>query len=356
MHELLQPIELGSLRLRNRIIMAPMTRNRALSGDVPGELAVAYYTARAEAGLIVTEGTQPSKHGKGYCRTPGMYSAAQVAGWQRVTQAVHAAGGCIVLQLMHCGRIGSHYNKDPDARTVAPSAVRAAGKMFTDAAGLVDFDMPEALTLREIQGVIGEYAVAARAAQRAGFDGVELHGASGYLPMQFLSTGTNRRADGYGGTLSGRLRFVIETLEALCGVFGAGRVGLRICPGNPFNDLQDAQPLETYAALLHQLSRLPLAYLHVVRSPDPALDAFALARAGFCGPRVFNDGFDFESAAQAVRAQGAAAISFARAFIANPDLVARCRNGWPLASFDRRTLYTPGAAGYTSYPAYQPPP
>jgi N-ethylmaleimide reductase len=356
MHELLQPIELGSLRLRNRIIMAPMTRNRALSGDVPGELAEAYYGARAEAGLIITEGTQPSKHGKGYCRTPGMYSAAQVAGWQRVTEAVHAAGGCIVLQLMHCGRIGSHYNKDPDARTVAPSAVRAAGKMFTDAAGLVEFDMPEALTLREIQGVIGEYAAAARAAQRAGFDGVELHGASGYLPMQFLSTGTNRRTDGYGGTVSARLRFVIETLEALCGVFGAGRVGLRICPGNPFNDLHDARPLETYAALLQQLGSLALAYLHVIRSPDPAFDAFALARAGFSGPRVFNDGFDFESAAQAVRAQGAAAISFARAFIANPDLVARYRNAWPLAIFDRRTLYSPGAAGYTSYPAYQPPP
>jgi N-ethylmaleimide reductase len=257
---------------------------------------------------------------------------------------------------MHCGRIGSHYNKDPDARTVAPSAVRAAGKMFTDTAGPVDFDMPEALTLREIQGVIGEYTEAARAAQRAGFDGVELHGASGYLPMQFLSTGTNQRADGYGGTLSARLRFVIETLEALCGVFGAGRVGLRICPGNPFNDLQDARPLETYAALLQQLGGLPLAYLHVIRSPDLALDAFALARAGFCGPRVFNAGFDFESAAQAVRAQGAAAISFARAFIANPDLVARYRNGWPLASFDRRTLYSPGAGGYTSYPAYQPSP
>lgn len=186
MHELLQPIELGSLRLRNRIIMAPMTRNRALAGDVPGELAAVYYGARAAAGLIVTEGTQPSKHGKGYCRTPGLYSAAQVQGWQRVTDAVHAAGGCIVVQLMHCGRIGSQYNKDADARTVAPSAVRAAGKMFTDAAGLVDFDLPEALTLPEIQAVIGEYAAAARAAQQAGFDGVELHGASGYLPMQFL--------------------------------------------------------------------------------------------------------------------------------------------------------------------------
>ncbi len=356
MDELLQPLELGSLRLRNRIIMAPMTRNRALPADVPGELAVAYYASRAEAGLIITEGTQPSRHGKGYARTPGIYSAAQVQGWQRVTEAVHAAGGCIVLQLMHCGRIGSHYNKDPDARTVAPSAVRAAGKIFTDAVGLVDFDMPEALTLPQIQTVIGEYAAAARAAQQAGFDGVELHGASGYLPMQFLSTGTNQRADGYGGSLSARLRFVIETLEALCGVLGAGRVGLRICPGNPFNDLTDERPLETYAALLQQLASLHLAYLHVVRSPNPALDAFALARSGFAGPRVFNDGFDFASAAQAVRAQEAAAVSFARAFIANPDLIARYRNGWPLASFDRKTLYTPGAAGYTSYGGYQPPP
>jgi len=355
MRELLQPIELGSLRLRNRIIMAPMTRNRALPGDVPGELAAAYYGARAAAGLIITEGTQPSKHGKGYCRTPGLYSAAQVQAWRRVTHAVHAAGGCIVVQLMHCGRIGSHYNKDADARTVAPSAVRAAGKIFADEVGLVDLDTPEALTLAEIQAVIGEYAAAARAAQQAGFDGVELHGASGYLPMQFLSTGTNQRTDGYGGSLNARLRFVIETLEALGGALGAGRVGLRICPGNPFNDLKDELPLETYAALLRQLSGLKLAYLHVVRSPDPTLDAFALARAGFSGPRVFNDGFDFESAAQAVRGQGAAAISFARAFIANPDLVARYRNGWPLASFDRRTLYTAGAAGYTSYPAYEAP-
>jgi 2,4-dienoyl-CoA reductase-like NADH-dependent reductase (Old Yellow Enzyme family) len=285
-----------------------------------------------------------------------MYSGAQVQGWQRVTQAVHAAGGCIVLQLMHCGRIGSHYNKDRDARTVAPSAVRAAGKIFTDAAGLVDFDLPEALTLAEIPAVIGEYAAAARAAQQAGFDGVELHGASGYLPMQFLSTGTNQRTDAYGGSLNARLRFVIETLEALSGVVGAGRVGLRICPGNPFNDLTDEHPLETYAALLQQLASLRLAYLHVVRSPNPALDAFALARAGFSGPRVFNDGFDFATARQVVRAHDAAAVSFARAFIANPDLIARYRNGWPLASFDRKTLYTPGAAGYTSYLPYLPVP
>lgn len=353
MADLFTPVALGSLALRNRIVMAPMTRNRALAGDVPGELAAQYYGARAAAGLIVTEGTQPSRDGKGYCRTPGIYTGEQVAGWRRVTDAVHAAGGCIVLQLMHCGRIASHLNKDPGARTLAPSALRAAGKIFTDAAGLVDFDMPEALTLGGIEQVIGEYAEAARAARRAGFDGVELHAASGYLPMQFLSTGTNRRTDAYGGDLAGRLRFVIETLEALSGVMGAERVGVRICPGNPFNDLHDARPLETYAALLKRLSPLGLAYLHVIRSPDVALDAFALAHECFAGPKILNDGFDFASGTQAVRSGAAAAISYARAFIANPDLVERLRHGWPLADFDRKTLYTAGAAGYTSYGPYQ---
>ena len=352
MTELLRPVELGSLSLANRIVMAPMTRNRALAGDLPGEYAVQYYAARAAAGLIVTEGTQPSRHGKGYPRTPGIYTAEQAAAWRRVTGAVHAAGGRIVLQLMHCGRIASHYNKDRDARTVAPSAVRAAGRIFTDAAGPVEMEMPEALTSGGIADVIGEYAHAARQAQRAGFDGIELHAASGYLPMQFLSTGTNLRSDAYGGSVAGRTRFVIETLEALVGMFGAGRVGLRICPGNPFNDIQDEHPLDTYAALLKQVAPLALAYLHVVRSPDPAVDAFALARAHFPGPMIFNDGFDFASGNQAVRNEGAAAVSYARAFIANPDLIARWRHDRPLAAFDRKTLYTPGAAGYTDYPSY----
>lgn len=352
MTELLRPAELGSLKLANRIVMAPMTRNRALAGDIPGEPTVQYYAARATAGLIVTEGTQPSRHGKGYARTPGIFTAEQVSAWRRVTNGVHTAGGRIVLQLMHCGRIASHYNKDADARTVAPSAVRAAGTMFTDAAGAVEFDMPEALTPGGIADVIGEYAHAARQAQRAGFDGVELHAASGYLPMQFLSTGTNLRTDGYGGSVTGRVRFVIETLEALIGMFGAGRVGLRICPGNPFNDLKDEHPLETHTVLLQRVAALELAYLHVVRSPDAALDAFALAREHFPGALIFNDGFDFESGNEAVGSQGAAAVSYARAFIANPDLIARWRNGWPLAAFDRKTLYTPGGAGYTDYPTY----
>ena len=354
MADLFTPVALGSLGLRNRIVMAPMTRNRALPGDVPGELAVQYYGARAATGLIVTEGTQPSADGKGYCRTPGIYSDAQIAGWRRVTDAVHRAGGCIVVQLMHCGRIGSHLNKDPGARTLAPSAIRAAGKIFTDAAGLVEFDTPEALTLAGIAQVIGEYAAAARAARQAGFDGVELHAASGYLPMQFLSTGTNQRTDTYGGDLAGRLRFVSETLEALSAVMGAERVGVRICPGNPFNDLYDARPAETYAALLRRLAPLGLAYLHVIRSPDASLDAFALARECFAGPRILNDGFDFASGNRAVGAGDAAAISYARAFIANPDLVERLRHGWPLAAFERKTLYTAGAAGYTSYGPYRP--
>jgi N-ethylmaleimide reductase len=346
-------VELGSLRLANRIVMAPMTRSRAMAGDVPGTLAVQYYAARASAGLIVTEGTQPSKHGKGYARTPGIATAEQVSGWRRVTNAVHEAGGRIVLQLMHCGRIGSHLNKERDARTVAPSAIRAAGKMFTDAAGPVDFDLPEALTLAGIQDVIAEYAHAARQAQRAGFDGIELHASSGYLPMQFLSTGTNLRTDEYGGSVAGRVRFVVETLEALASMFGAGRVGLRICPGNPFNDMHDEQPHETYSALLQQVAPMRLAYLHVIRSPDPAIDAFALAREHFPGAKIFNDGFDFMSGNEAVHQGGADAVSYGRAFIANPDLISRWRQGWPLAAFDRKTLYTPGAVGYTDYPTHQ---
>ncbi|MBS0378932.1 MAG: alkene reductase [Proteobacteria bacterium] len=350
---LLSPLALGELSLANRIVMAPMTRNRALAGDLPGPLAVEYYGARASAGLIITEGTWPVPDGKGYARTPGIGSSAQAQGWRQVSEAVHGAGGRIVMQLMHCGRIGSHLNKAPGTRTLAPSAIRAAGRIFTDAAGLVDFDVPEALTLREVADAIEAFAAAARAARAAGFDGVELHAASGYLPMQFLSTGTNRRTDAYGGSLFGRLRFVIETIEALVAACGSGRVGIRICPGNTFNDLHDADPRATYGALLQALSPLGLAYLHVVRSPDPALDAFGLAAEHYRGARILNDGFDFESGNTAVRSGAADAISYARAFIANPDFVERSREGWPLASFDRRTLYTPGPEGYTSYPAYR---
>lgn len=347
---LFAPLQLGAITLANRIVMAPMTRSRAGAGDVPTDLQVAYYHQRASAGLIVAEGTQPSADGKGYCRTPGLHTEQQVAGWRRVTEAVHAEGGRIVVQLMHVGRIASHYNKDAGARTVAPSAVKANGKIFTDAAGMVEFDTPRALEIAEIHEVIEEYAHAARNAIAAGFDGVELHGTSGYLPMQFLAANANLRTDAYGGSAPKRRRFVVETLEAMAHAIGAGRVGLRIRPANPYNDIRDDDPVETYGGLLDAIAPLGLAYLHVMRAAVPELDAFALARRHFAGPLIVNDGFDGPTARAALLDGSGEAVSFGRHFIGNPDLVHHLRNDLALAAFDHRTLYTPGAAGYTDYP------
>ncbi len=347
---LFEPVQLGELKLANRIVMAPMTRSRAGEGDAPTALNVEYYRQRASAGLIISEGAQPSIHGKGYCRTPGIHTEAQIAGWRSVTDAVRAEGGSMVVQLMHCGRASSRLNKDPGAETVAPSAVRAKGEIYTDAAGMVEFDEPRALRLDEIAGVIGEYAHATRSALTAGFDGVELHCTSGYLPAQFLSTGANLRTDAYGGNVQNRIRFVIEVLEAMIAVAGSGRVGMRICPGNPFNDLHDDDPSGTFAALLDATRPLGIAYLHVVRSPRRDLDAIALARKHFGGPLIVNDGYRQESAERVLAAGDAAAVSFGRAYLSNPDLVRRMRDGIELAVFDRTTLYTPGPKGYTDYP------
>jgi N-ethylmaleimide reductase len=347
---LFEPVQLGALALANRIVMAPMTRSRANADDAPDDLHVAYYAQRAGAGLIVAEGTYPSRDGKGYCRTPGIVSDVQIAAWRRVTDAVHARGGKIVLQLMHVGRISTRHNKPADAETVAPSPIRARGTLYSDTHGAVEMDVPRELTREEIAKVIDEYRRAAVYAMAAGFDGVELHCSSGYLPMQFLLACSNQRTDGYGGTLQGRIRFTVETLEAIAGAIGAGRVGLRICPGNPYNDMRDDDPTATYGALLDAVSPLGLAYLHVSRSPDPALDAFALARRHFRGALIVNDGFDGTSAQEAVNAGVGEAVSFARHFIANPDLAARLMERAPLAAFDRASLYTTGARGYTDYP------
>lgn len=351
MASLFDPVKLGDVALANRIVMAPMTRSRAGTGDAPTGIMVDYYRQRASAGLIVTEGTQPSKHGKGYCRTPGIYTEAQVAGWRHVTDAVHAEGGRIVLQLMHCGRIAARLNKDPDAETVAPSAIRAKGQMFTDAAGMVDFDEPRALETGEIPAVVDEFRQASRNAIEAGFDGVELHAASGYLPMQFLSTGTNHRTDRYGGSLENRIRFTVETLAAMSTAVGAGRVGLRICPGNPFNDIEDADPTATYGALLGAIDGLRLAYLHLVHLRIPQVDGLAVAARHFTGKLILNESITYDSAREYVGSGRADAISFARSFIANPDLVRRFRDGTELARFDRKTLYSPGAEGYSDYPS-----
>lgn len=345
-------VTLGQIALANRIVMAPMTRSRAGADAVPTAMMVDYYSQRAGAGLIVSEGIAPSADGLGYCRTPGLYNEAQVAAWSRVTAAVHAAGGKIVAQLMHVGRAASHLNKPAGSETVAPSAIRARGEIYTDQAGMAPFDEPRALATREIAGVIEEFRLATANAYAAGFDGVELHCASGYLPAQFLSTGTNRRDDSYGGSVENRCRFALEALAAIVSVDGPGRVGMRICPDNPFNDLSDDNPQETFEHLLGRAVALDLAYLHVIRLPKGRVDNIALGRRYFGDRLVVNDSYTFAEAIEVVASGAAAAVSFGRPFIANPDLVARFREGVELAKFDPRSLYAGGAAGYSDYPSF----
>ena len=348
--DLFTPVRLGALALRNRIIMAPMTRSRAGADAVPSALMVDYYRQRAGAGLIISEGVAPSPDGIGYCRTPGIYSQDQVEAWRRVTDAVHAEGGQIVAQIMHVGRIANHLNKPAGSKTVAPSAIRARGEIYTDQQGMQQFDEPRALLTEEIAGVVAQYREATENAYAAGFDGVELHCTSGYLPAQFLSTGTNRREDGYGGSAGNRARFALEVLRAMAAVAGADRVGMRICPDNPFNDLQDDDPRETFEALLSGAADMGLAYLHAIRFPSGRVDNIALAREYFGNRVVGNDSYGLDEANAAVATGGLAAVSFGRHFIANPDLVERWRRGVDLARFDPATLYTPGERGYTTYP------
>lgn len=353
MADIFAPVRLGELELANRVVMAPMTRDRAGPEDEPTDLMVEYYRQRASAGLIVTEGTQPSPAGKGYWRTPGIHSQQQVAGWARVADAVHQAGGRIVMQLMHVGRAAVRANKAPDAETVAPSAIPCPDPIPGPDGVPVPTEMPRALDTAEIPGVIAEYVMAARNSRAAGLDGVELHCASGYLPMQFLSSNTNLRTDRYGGSAENRVRFVAETLAALADAIGPGRVGFRICPGVPFNGMADADPAETYATLLRAVDGLRLAYCHLIHIPNQGFDALELVRANWSGPVIENCGLTLEKA-QALLAEGKAeAVSFGYAYIANPDLVERFQHGTPLAKADRTTFYTghgDDARGYTDYP------
>ncbi|GAB5451911.1 MAG: alkene reductase [Halioglobus sp.] len=351
MTDLFSPLRLGALALKNRVIMAPMTRSRADKNAVPTDVMVDYYRQRAGAGLIVSEGIAPSAAGLGYCRTPGLFNEAQVAGWRAVTDAVHGEGGLIAAQIMHVGRVSSHYNKPQGAQTIAPSDIAARGEIYTDEAGMQPLDVPRALRADEIAGVIEDYRSATTNAFDAGFDAVELHCTSGYLPAQFLSTGSNHRTDEYGGSVENRCRFALEVLQAMISVSGAERVGIRICPDNPFNDLQDDNPQETFDYLLQAVARMNPAYLHVIRFPAGRVDNIALGQR-HCGDRlVVNESFTFDEGQAMVAADEAAAVSFGRPFIANPDLVQRWQHGRALADFDPGTLYSPGAAGYSDYPA-----
>lgn len=348
---LMRPIKLGAIELKNRFVMAPMTRSRAEDDDTVSDLHVRYYAQRASAGLIITEGVQPSVNGKGYCRTPGIYNAEQISAWRVVTDAVHAKGGTIVCQIMHCGRVGHADNKRPDAENVSPSAIDCDEEIFTEK-GMQRMSKTRALTLDEIPLVIEEYRQATVNALEAGFDGVELHCTSGYLPAQFLSTGTNQRDDQYGGSLENRLRFVLQTLKAMVSAAGGERVGMRICPGNSFNGLQDENPSETFATLLQRVNAFNLAYLHVIRMPQTGIDNIALAKENFSGPLIVNESFEIDEANRIIEQEKSVeAVSFGRLFIANPDLVARIQSGAELNAIDFKTLYSPGAKGYTDYPS-----
>ncbi|MBA4091807.1 MAG: alkene reductase [Sphingobium sp.] len=354
MSDIFSPVRLGDLELANRIVMAPMTRDRAGPQDEPTPVMADYYRQRAGAGLIVTEGTQPSPSGKGYWRTPGIHSEAQVDGWRAVAQAVHDEGGRIVMQLMHCGRASVRANKDAGAETVAPSAIPCPDPIPGPDGVPQATDMPRALDTHEIAGVIADYVTAARNAIRAGMDGVELHCASGYLPMQFLSSNSNQRADRYGGSVENRVRFVVETLTALADAIGSGRVGFRICPGITLNGMADADPHETYATLLKAVDGLELAYVHLIHIPLDGQDPLELVRAHWSGPIIENGALTPDKARVLLAEGKADAMSFGYAFIANPDLVARFRTGAPLAKADRSSFYTghgDDRRGYTDYPA-----
>lgn len=348
MNQLFTPTHIGRHTVPNRLVMAPMTRSRADEAGVPGELVSTYYAQRASAGLIISEGVFPSAMGQGYVRTPGIETEAQVAAWKQVTEAVHAQGGRIFMQLMHCGRI-SHPSLLPHgAQPVAPSALQPAGQTWT-ASGLQDFVTPRALSLDEIAGVINDYRLATRRALAAGFDGVELHSASGYLPEQFLSSGSNQRQDAYGGSVANRARFVLEVLAAMVAEAGGDRVGIKISPEMNFNDIVDAAPQETYTYLVEQLRELNLAYLHVALF-GAKVDYHALLRPRFNGAYLMGGGLD-QAAAEAALADGRAdATVFGGAFLANPDLPARFRQGAALNTPDKNSFYSPGAQGYTDYP------
>lgn len=345
------PIELGNIPLANRVVMAPMTRDRAGPGDVPSDLMVEYYAQRASAGMIVTEGVQPSPAGKGYWRTPGIHDERQIAGWRKVADAVHARGGRIVMQLMHCGRVVVTDNRGFEADIIAPSAIPCPVPVPGPDGTPMACAEPRAICAEEIPALLAEYAQAARNAVAAGMDGVELHCASGYLVNQFLNPASNLRTDEYGGPPENRIRFPVAVLAALAEAVGPGRVGFRISPGNPYNGMDPTDPAATFVPFLKAAAPLGIAYCHVVDMGLDALDTLAMVRSAFSGPVIANNNLQPESAAALIAAGRAEAVSFGRAFIANPDLVERIRAGAPLAKPDYSLLYTGEERGYTTYPA-----
>jgi len=368
MSTLFDPITAGGISLANRIAMAPLTRNRSPNA-IPSEMAVTYYSQRASAGLLITEATAISQQGQGYAQVPGLYAPEQLAGWRRVTDAVHAAGGKIVVQIWHVGRI-SHVSLQPGGGApVGPSAITAKSKTYVikpDGTGaFVPTSEPRALGIDEIPDIVEDYRRAARAAIEAGFDGIEVHAANGYLIDQFLRAGSNHRTDAYGGSVANRTRFLAEVMEAVTAEIGASRTAIRISPVTPANDAADANPQPLFEQVVEKLARWPLAYVHVIegatggprdyRQGEAAFDYAALrssyARAGGKAAWMVNNGYDRALAMAAIAEGHADIVAFGKDFISNPDLVARLRQNAALNPFDTATFYGGSEKGYIDYPA-----
>jgi N-ethylmaleimide reductase len=354
---LFEPFALRSLSLRNRMVMSPMTRSRAVESNTPNALMAEYYAQRATAGLIITEGTSPSPNGLGYARIPGLFNAAQVGGWKLVTDAVHAKGGKIVVQLMHTGRVTHVANLPAGAEVVGPSAAVCPGEMYTDAKGMQPYSPPRVMGQADISHAVAEFAQSARLAVEAGFDGIELHAANGYLIEQFLNANVNQRTDAYGASVEGRNRFALEVARATTQAIGAGKVAIRLSPDGVFNGtgtFADVEP--QYLALVKELSSLQLMYVHVLDhsamgTPPVPAELKQKLRDGFNGPFILAGGFDQASAEKALAEKQADLIAFGRPFLANPDLVKRFQSDAALNAPDMATFYTADAKGYTDYPA-----
>jgi N-ethylmaleimide reductase len=347
---------LGPLQLQNRLVMCPLTRSRA-TGNVPNELMAQYYAQRASAGMIVSEGTSPSPNGLGYARIPGIFSAEQVAGWKKVTDAVHARGAKMFVQLMHTGRVSHALNLPAGAKVVGPSAVAAKGDMFTDAEGMKPQPVPHAMTEAEVKAAIGEYVQAAKNAVAAGFDGIELHGANGYLIEQFIRPNSNQRTDSYGGGIENRARFALEAAAATIAAIGKDKVGIRLSPYGVFNDMPLYPEMEAdYTYLAHKLDAAGLVYVHLVdhspmgapKVPDSIKATF---RSAFKRTLILSGGYDAQRAEADLEAGKCDLIAVGKPFLANPDLVERWKAGAAVNAPDMSTFYTPGPKGYTDYPA-----
>jgi N-ethylmaleimide reductase len=352
--KLFDPYKLGAVTLTNRAVMAPLTRNRAVAGFVPNPLAIEYYGQRASAGLLITEASQVSQQGQGYQDTPGIYSKEQIAGWRKVTDRVHERGGHIYIQLWHVGRISHTTLQANGGAPVAPSAVRAKGKTFVGGT-FVDVSEPRALDLNEIPGIIESFKRASANALEAGFDGVEIHGANGYLLDQFAKDGANKRTDAYGGSIENRARLMLEVSQAVASEAGADRTGIRISPVTPANDISDSNPQPLFDHIVDQLNALKLVYIHVIEGAtggprDIAPFDYDSLRKRFSGAYIANNGYDFKLATEVLEKNKADLIAFGKPFISNPDLVERLKLGAPLNDFDKATFYGGNAKGYTDYP------